>query len=223
MTSLGAAIFRGSIGLGIFAIVTAGLIAFTQMTTAERIAKAEKQARTKALQEIVPRAEHDNDMLESTIILPPSPLLGTTEKSEAFVATKDNKFVAVILPVIAPDGYTGAIQGIVGIRPDGSIQGVRVTAHKETPGLGDKVEIRKSNWVEGFTDHSLKQPDEALWKVKKDGGSFDQMTGATITPRAIVKGVKNALIYFEQNRKRLLPPVGPTTDTQSQEQLTGIQ
>ncbi len=228
MTSIGAAIFRGSIGLGIFAIITAGLIAFTQITTAERIAKAEKQARTKALLEIVPRSAHDNDMLESTIHIDPSPLLGTDEESEAFLATKDGKPVAVILPVVAPDGYTGAIQGIVGIRPDGSIQGVRVTAHKETPGLGDKVEIRKSSWIEGFNGHSLSQPEESRWKVKKDGGSFDQMTGATITPRAIVKSVKNALIYFEENRARLLPSAkvstnDPASEPGQTEQLTGIQ
>ncbi|WP_020408254.1 electron transport complex subunit RsxG [Hahella ganghwensis] len=206
MTSLGAAIFRGSIGLGLFAIITAGLIALTQVSTAERIAKAQKQARTKALLEIVPENEHDNDLLESAILLPPSPLLGTREETEAFIATNKGQTVAIILPVIAADGYTGEISAIVGIRPDGTIQGVRVTAHKETPGLGDKIEIRKSDWIEGFTNKALGTPAEDKWKVKKDGGHFDQLTGATITPRAIVGSVKNALIYFKQNRTKLLGP-----------------
>ncbi len=206
MTSLGAAIFRGSIGLGLFAIITAGLIALTQASTADRIAKAQKQARAKALLEIVPADAHDNDLLESAIVLEASPLLGTREESEAFVATNHGNPVAVILPVVAPDGYTGEINAIVGIRPDGTIQGVRITAHKETPGLGDRIEARKSNWINSFTDRALGNPGEELWKVKKDGGYFDQLTGATITPRAVVGSIKNALIYFEQNRTKLLGP-----------------
>ncbi|OZG72478.1 electron transport complex subunit RsxG [Hahella sp. CCB-MM4] len=204
MTSLGAAIFRGSIGLGLFAIITAGLIAFTQVSTADRIAKAQKQARAKALMEIVPEDSHDNDLLDSAISLAPSPLLGTKEESEAFIATNHGKPVAIILPVVAPDGYTGEINAIVGIRPDGTIQGVRITAHKETPGLGDQIEARKSRWIDNFADKSLDDPGEELWKVKKDGGYFDQLTGATITPRAVVGSIKKALVYFEQNRTILL-------------------
>lgn len=198
------AVAKGAIGLSIFAIVTAGLIAVIQVSTADRIEQAERRAQAKALLEIVPASEHDNNMLEHSISLDPDPLLGSAEKSEAYLASSNNTPVAVILPFTAPDGYTGDINGIVGIRPDGTIKGVRITGHKETPGLGDNIELRKSPWILSFNGKSLRQPDTEDWKVRKDGGEFDQLTGATITPRAVVGGIRNALEYFQLHRKRLL-------------------
>ena len=204
MTELGRAILRGAIGLSIFAVVTAGLIAITQLGTAERIEIAKKRAKAKALLEIVPATEHDNDLLETSIELPPDPLLGTKEVTKAYIAKFNNAPVVVILPFTSADGYTGNIYAIAGIKPDGSLKGVRITEHKETPGLGDRIEQRKSSWVLGFNDKSLKNPDEDDWKVNKDGGTFDQLTGATITSRAVVGGVKKALQYFHIHRQRLL-------------------
>ncbi|MDG9671764.1 electron transport complex subunit RsxG [Hahella sp. CR1] len=218
MNALQASIIRGGIGLAIFAVVTAGLIAVTQVSTADRIADAEKHARAKALYEVVPRTEHDNDMLAAPILLHPDPLLGAKDTAEAYLATLHGSPVAVILPFVAPDGYTGEIQGIVGVQPDGTVKGVRITAHKETPGLGDKIEARKSPWVEQFPGRSLSSPAEDRWKVKKDGGDFDQMTGATITPRAVVKAVRNALTYFQSHRDQLLRSnSGVNTATATQE------
>ena len=101
---------------------------------------------------------------------------------------------------IAPNGYNGPIHLLVGIKADGTLAGVRVVKHRETPGLGDVVEISRSDWILGFNDRSLSKPDEKGWKVKRDGGIFDQFTGATITPRAVVKAVHNALLYFEKNQ-----------------------
>ena len=111
--------------------------------------------------------------------------------------------VAVVLALIAPDGYGGPIKLLVGINADGSLAGVRVVNHHETPGLGDAIDTRRSNWILGFTGRSLGDPSPAQWAVRKDGGVFDQFTGATITPRAVVKAVKRALVYFEAHRDTL--------------------
>ena len=106
--------------------------------------------------------------------------------------------------MIAPDGYAGAIKLLVGIRANGTLAGVRVISHKETPGLGDGIETKRSNWILGFNDTSLDKPDLHGWQVKRDGGQFDQLTGATITPRAIVKAVHQSLVYFKHNKQTLL-------------------
>jgi electron transport complex protein RnfG len=111
--------------------------------------------------------------------------------------------VAAVLASIAPDGYAGTIKLLVGINYDGSIAGVRVVSHKETPGLGDAIEAERSDWILGFNGHSLREPGEERWKVKKDGGIFDQFSGATITPRAIVAAVHNTLSYYQNNREAL--------------------
>jgi electron transport complex protein RnfG len=112
--------------------------------------------------------------------------------------------VAVILPVTAPDGYSGTIELIVGVNRDGTVAGVRALQHRETPGLGDKVDVKKSDWVLDFNGHSLGQPPEEQWTVKKDGGVFDTFTGATITPRAVTAAVKRGLLYFDAHRESLL-------------------
>ena len=110
---------------------------------------------------------------------------------------------ALILPVTAPDGYSGAIHLLVGIFADGRLAGVRVLGHKETPGLGDKIELAKNPWVLAFNGKSLSDPGEAGWGVKKDQGVFDQFAGATITPRAVVKAVHHALQYVDAHRAEL--------------------
>ncbi|MHA5866058.1 electron transport complex subunit RsxG, partial [Pseudomonas aeruginosa] len=124
----------------------------------------------------------------------------------AYVARLHGQASAVILQASAPDGYSGAIQLLVGVTAQGRLLGVRVVAHKETPGLGDRIELAKSPWVHGFDGKSLGDPADAGWAVKKDGGTFDQFAGATVTPRAVVRAVHKALRYFDANRERLLAP-----------------
>ena len=132
-------------------------------------------------------------------------LLGPLPDSAVIYRARNNGEVsAVILPVVAPDGYTTNIDMIVGIRKDGTLAGVRVVAHRETPGLGDKIEKRKSDWIHTFDGLSLQSPTADQWSVKKDGGAFDQFTGATITPRAVVRSVKDALMFFDTHRDLLL-------------------
>ena len=140
-----------------------------------------------------------NDIAGDTLEFPASPLLGTEARSTAYRARLQGEPVAVIFNSVAPNGYSGRINLLVGVYIDGSLAGVRVIKHAETPGLGDGIEIRKSSWITGFDDKSLDNPDADGWRVKRDGGEFDQLTGATITPRAIVAAVRNTLLYYRQN------------------------
>lgn len=192
---------RNSLVLGLFAIVTVGLVAFTQQSTAERIAQAERQARIDALAQILPAGSYDNDLLASQRELRHA-LLGPRPVT-AWIATREGQPAAVILQATAPDGYSGAIQLLIGVHSDGRLSGVRVIGHRETPGLGDKIELAKSRWILGFDGKSLQQPGESGWAVKKDGGQFDQFAGATITPRAVVKAVHQALQYVDAHRDEL--------------------
>lgn len=202
MPELSRSILKNSLVLGLFAIVTVGIIAITQQSTAERIEQAQRQAQNQALAEVLPKDLYDNDLLASEIQLTNS-LLGTDKALPAYVASKNNQPSALVLQVIAPDGYSGTIKLLVGIKRDGQVTGVRVLQHKETPGLGDKIELSKSPWILSFVDKSLINPDQSGWNVKKDHGDFDQFAGATITPRAIVKAVHNSLVFFENEKAQI--------------------
>lgn len=198
------AIRKNGLFLAVFAALTTGVIAGTQILTKDRIAEQIRAAKERALLQIVPRARHDNNMLDSAVILPEPDALNSTEGSVAFVAKQDGQAVAVILPTTAPDGYSGDIDILVGINVDGSVAGVRIIAHEETPGLGDKISIKKSDWVQGFNQRSLSNPSPELWAVKKDKGVFDQFTGATITPRAVTAAVKRSLQYMRKHKATLV-------------------
>ncbi|WP_457980568.1 electron transport complex subunit RsxG [Ectopseudomonas composti] len=194
---------KNALVLGLFAIGTVGTVALLQQGTAERIAAAEREAQVRALAEILPAGSYDNHLLDNRIELN-APELGHRSPQSAYLALKSGQPSALILPVTAPDGYSGAIHLLVGIFADGRLAGVRVLSHKETPGLGDKIELVKSDWILGFAGKSLNNPGEDGWAVKKDRGDFDQFAGATITPRAVVKAVHGALRYFDTHRVQLL-------------------
>lgn len=204
MGTLAGTIRKNAIGLGLFAVVTGGTIALTQAITKERIQQQAARAEASALLEIIPEQAHNNHLLKDTVQLPASNTLTGGKPVTAWVARLDNQPTGFIMPVVAPDGYSGKIRLLVGLDTQGSVLGVRVTSHKETPGLGDRIEIRKSDWINSFDGHSLGTPPYPAWGVKKDGGQFDQFTGATITPRAVVKAVKKTLIYFQKNRSDIL-------------------
>jgi electron transport complex protein RnfG len=204
---LGQSITRNGVLLGLFAVITTLLIAGTYLQTRDRIAEEQRRAEEKALLEIVPRARHDNSMLDDTQPVPADATgLGLKEDKRAYIARRGAQAVAVILPVTAPDGYSGAIDLIVGVNADGSVAGVRTLAHKETPGLGDAVDLKKSDWILGFDGRSLSNPEPAGWGVKKDKGVFDQFTGATITPRAVVAATRRALEYAQAHHDTLFAP-----------------
>ena len=199
---LSRSMLKNSLVLGLFAIFTVGGVTLLQQFTAERIQASERAAQLRALNEILPRDSYDNQLLDSSVLVQ-DPLLGTRQPMPAYVAMKNGQPSAVILQAIAPDGYSGAIHLLIGIQADGRLAGVRVLGHRETPGLGDKIELAKSAWIRNFDGKSLSNPSEDGWAVKKDRGEFDQFAGATITPRAVVKAVHKALQYFDANQEQL--------------------
>ncbi|MGB5278849.1 MAG: electron transport complex subunit RsxG [Gammaproteobacteria bacterium] len=189
--------------LMVFAIIGAAIVGLTYENTYEKIKRNEQEVLLRKLNTILAPSEYDNDLLDDEIMLEQDVLLGTIAPSRAYLAYKNNTPVAAVLSPIAPNGYSGPINLLVGIYHDGTVAGVRVVKHRETPGLGDAVESQRSDWIVGFDGKSLNTPSSEQWKVKRDGGEFDQFTGATITPRAVVKAVHSALIYFQQHRKQL--------------------
>ncbi len=193
-----------SVTLLVFAIIASALLSGTFTLTRPQIIASEEAEKRARIAETLPAGSYDNDLVRSARPLPPSPLLGLRQPGRYYVAVKAGTPVAVVLEATAPDGYSGEIRLLVGIRADGRITGVRVTAHKETPGLGDYIEASKSRWIRTFEGRALGDPPSALWKVRKDGGVFDSMAGATITPRAVVKAVHQTLQYFEAHRAELL-------------------
>ena len=197
---------KNSLLLAVFALLTALILASTDRVTEGPIAEAERIAAQKALLEIVPLERHNNDLLVDTQAIPEKywPLLGLEEGGKIHIARYNNQPVAAIIPSISSEGYSGDIAMIVGINFDGTIAGVRVIEHRETPGLGDKVDLRKSDWILSFNGKSLANPQLDGWNVKKDQGVFDQFTGATITPRAVIHQIARTLQYFSDDNERLL-------------------
>ncbi len=195
----------------IFALIGTALLAYVFNITREPIEKSEAEARLALFRQILPDEHYysnaknkDNDSLLKNIVeITPNDLLGNKTPSKAYIAKQDHKFAAVILEAIAHDGYSGDIKLLIAIRADGTVSGVRVLAHKETPGLGDYIDIAHGNWIKLFDHESVEKTPAEQWKVKKDGGKFDYMVGATITPRAVVKAVAKALQFYEQNRQLL--------------------
>lgn len=204
MAALTHSIRRSAIGLGLFAVLTGGTIALTQQLTQERIQQQVARAEAAALFEIIPQSEHDNDLLNDTILLPVSARSPSFRSPvRAWVARREGSATGFLLPAVAPDGYSGDIHLLVGISLSGEILGVRVISHQETPGLGDRIELKKSDWIRSFEGRSLDNPPPPEWNVRKNGGVFDQFTGATITPRAVVQAVQQTLVYFRQHHREI--------------------
>ncbi|MEP6391844.1 MAG: electron transport complex subunit RsxG [Halioglobus sp.] len=199
---LGRSISRNSLLLALFAVVTTLLIAGTYLQTRDRIALSQRQAEERALLEIIPASRHNNSMLDDTLPIGAG-TLGLREDKQIYLARQSGETIAVIIPATASDGYSGDIDMIIGVNRDGSVAGVRVLSHKETPGLGDKVDLKKSDWILDFNGRSLTNPGQAEWAVKKDKGVFDQFTGATITPRAVVGTTLNVLQYAKAQHETL--------------------
>ena len=186
-----------------FAFIGTALLAYVFEITRAPIEASEAEARLALFKQILPENSYDNNLLKQTIKIAPNELLGNHRPTEANIAILNHKMAAVILEALAHDGYSGDIKLLIAIRADGSISGVRVLAHKETPGLGDYIDVAHSQWIKLFNDESLAKTPAKQWQVKKDGGKFDYMVGATITPRAVVKAVLKAEQYFAMNKESL--------------------
>lgn len=189
-----------------FALLASVLLGITNCSTESTIQQRLDEDLVKSLEEVVPANLHDNDMLQDTVTIPSADFnIGATETT-VYIAKKSGSVTAVSYKFTAPDGYSGAINMIMGIDRDGKILGVRVLSHKETPGLGDKIEVSKSNWILNFVGRSLDNLTPAQWAVKKDGGEFDQFSGATITPRKSIQAINRGLQLFKANQAQLINP-----------------
>lgn len=186
-----------------FSLVGTGLLVYTYQSTLQAIAKSESEAKLKLFTQVLPQQEYDNDLLKDSKPLAKGGLLGNRDNTTAYIARLAGQPRAVILEALAPDGYSGDIKLLIAVRVDGSLAGVRVLAHKETPGLGDYIELAHGDWIRLFDGLSLESKPIKVWKVKKDGGDFDYMAGATITPRAVVKAVAKAMQYVAAHHVEL--------------------
>ncbi len=204
--SLRTAIINNALRLSLFALCTTALIAGVYQLTANKIEQSQQQHLLASLNELIPASRYNNALLEDTLAINDQTLLHLEQPQTAYRARFNQQDVAVIFPVIAPNGYSGKIKLLVAIEPNGILAGVRVLQHKETAGLGDAIEKNKSDWIDVFMQRSLSNTLSSAWQVKRDGGEFDQFTGATITPRAVVKAVHNALLYYEHHKSQLFSP-----------------
>ena len=190
----------------LFAISGTALVVYTFDNTRERISANERATLLRKLHQLIPQQQHDNVLLDDKLTIINTPLLGTLEPVTVYRARKAGQPVALVITPVAPDGYSGIIKLLVGINVDGTLNGVRVVAHRETPGLGDAIDEKRSDWIHLFDNRSLQDPPLERWAVRKDGGDFDQLTGATITPRAVVKAVRQTLLYYRDNQDALFAP-----------------
>jgi electron transport complex protein RnfG len=203
MMKKGLSVIRSSLLLGIIALMGTALLAGVNALTHERIIEQEKLRVLQQLNEIVPVDSFNNDLLADRIEIQDEAFFRHPAPVTVYRARMDGKAVAIMMMLTAADGYNGDIRLLAGIDVHGTVLGVRVIAHKETPGLGDPIELERSDWILSFTQKSLNNPQLDGWNVKRDGGQFDQFTGATITPRAVVRATRRALQYFDANTQAL--------------------
>lgn len=199
--------------LGVAALLAVGLLAGVESLTRERIAAAEQQARLLALAAVMPPGTYDNDPVEDAITVVAPRWLGSDQALRVWRARRGGSPVQLVVESVAPRGYSGPITLLVGVDGSARVVGVRVTQHRETPGLGDAIEARRGPWIDRFSGRSLADPAAGRWRVRRDGGDFDQFTGATITPRAVVSAVASTLAFVEAHGPALYAaPAGAELD-----------
>ncbi|MEE3649292.1 MULTISPECIES: electron transport complex subunit RsxG [unclassified Brenneria] len=191
---------RHAVTLALFAASTTALTAVVNSLTAPTIAQQTALQQKRLLDQVVPADHYNNDMQQECYLVTDSSL-GSSTPHRVFIARKDGEPVAAALESTAPDGYSGAISLLIGADFSGNVLGTRVTEHHETPGLGDKIDVRISDWITRLSGQTVQDGNDARWAVKKEGGMFDQFTGATITPRAVLNSVKRSVLYL-----KTLPP-----------------
>jgi electron transport complex protein RnfG len=196
-------IFRSGATLAVIAAICTALVAATYQLTVDRIAANEKTRLERSLQPALAGVSYDGSVSESRLVLSPPHGLPGSEAALVYRVYAGNNPAAALFVVTARDGYSGPIRLLLGIDSDGSITGLRILEHRETPGLGDKIEAGRSDWVRQFDGRSLANPAVGDWALKIDGGDFDQLTGASITPRAVINAVRDTLIYFDTHRDEI--------------------
>jgi electron transport complex protein RnfG len=207
-------IIQSALILAVVAAICTTLVALTFSMTRDRIAANEQAFLERSLTPVLSGISYDNDLSASAIIVPAPHTLPGSENAVIYRALQDGTPVAALFVVTAPDGYSGPIKLLIGIDVDGVILGVRAIEHKETPGLGDLIDTSRSDWIYQFAGTSLKAPETTGWAIRRDGGAFDQLTGASITSRATVNAVNQTLLYFAANRDEVFtaPATSGTAD-----------
>jgi len=199
------AIVKSAVGLGLFAALTAGSIALTHHLTSDAIAEQKQLAEAASLYALVPESLRRPALLHSTVQLPEPEKLNRPANQVGWLAKDEGQIRRVVLPVTAPNGYSGPIELLVGLSAEGEITGVQVLSHRETPGLGDRIEPSKSAWLRQFIGQSLASTDDRQWALKRSGGEFDAISGATITSRAVTSALHNTLTYYRRYSAQILP------------------
>ena len=199
---------RTAIILLVFMVIFTALLSGAYLLTKPALEASALEEKMKLVNEVLPKSEYDNALLNDTLELQPTPELGLSDKSTVYRARHGNQPVALVLEAVAPDGYAGKIKLLVAIRADGRVAGVRAIAQKETPGLGDYIEPKKDKnktrpWISQFNGLAAANTPEAAWKVKKDGGQLDYSSGATVTPRAVAKAIYKAARFAGENKDKL--------------------
>jgi len=184
--------------LGAFCLGFGILIALTDLVTAKEIAARALEDKINSLSQVLPAELHDNNPIADAITLKDE----HGKDAIVYRALKGGKVTGLAYEIYG-SGYAGEIKLMLGVDAAGKVLGVRVLAHKETPGLGDKIEVKKTDWILRFTDLALGNPPLEKWKVKKDGGQFDQFAGATITPRGVVKAIREGLEFYAANQAKM--------------------
>lgn len=192
-------VWKSGVTLAIIAAICTSLVAATWQLTADRIASNKQEYLERSLRPALAGLFFDTGVTESMLTIPPPHDLPGNGAAIIYRVYAQDQPVAALFVVSARGGYAGPIRLLIGVSMDGSVTGVRVLEHRETPGLGDFIELHKSDWVLQFDGHSLRDPEPAKWEIKRDGGEFDQLTGASITTRAIVKAIRETLTYFAAN------------------------
>lgn len=196
---MGSMLRRNGPRLAIFAIVCTALIVATDHFTRDQIARQSEQQLQHTLGEMLPAGSYDNNLAQSCVLVTSNDYLGDNKPHAVYVGRKNGTTTGYVVDSMAPGGYSGAIHLLTAADTQGTVTRVQVLEHHETPGLGDKIERAKSNWIDRFTGQHLQGADDKRWAVHKDGGMFDSFTGATITPRAVVKGVRSVLLLLQQH------------------------
>ena len=205
-------VLKSGLTLACIAAICAGLVAATYLQTEERIAANEQAWLEQSLTPALAGLFFEGGVSESMLIIPAPHDLPGPDDVIVYRVFAEEQAVAALFAVTARDGYAGPIRVLIGVEYDGTVTGVRILEHRETPGLGDRIASTRSDsdWVFQFDGRSLQEPPSDDWELKTDGGQFDQLSGASVTPRAVLKAIKETLIYFKANRDALF--AAPATE-----------
>lgn len=195
--------------LAVFSALATGLTGSVYLLTKDAISHQQALQQQKLFDQVIPPELYDNDIQSECYIVTNS-ASANSQSQRLYLGRKQGVATVVAIESVAPDGYSGPIKLLIGADLKGNIYGVRVTEHHETPGLGDKIDIRISDWINRFSGKTVDGENDSRWAVKKDGGQFDQFTGATITPRAVIKAVKQTMVYLKRQKIETLPRCGET-------------